>query len=75
VSINVRPAKYFLTKDGCCSVIRRSSVVNIQIFDERKFKKRDQGLLGVMIITGGDAIDYALGGQGMAALSEPMQVY
>jgi hypothetical protein len=49
------------------SVIRRSSVVKIQIFDARKAKKRDKGSLGVIHMTGGDAIDHALGGQGMAA--------
>jgi hypothetical protein len=49
------------------SVICRSSVIKIQIFDARKAKKRDQGSLGVIHMTGGDAIDHALGGQGTAA--------
>ena len=42
------------------STIRRSSVVSIQVFDARKFKSKDQGFLGVLYLTGGDAIDYAL---------------
>jgi E3 ubiquitin-protein ligase NEDD4 len=33
-------------------IIRRSSVMSIQIFDARKFKGRDQGFLGVINMTG-----------------------
>lgn len=41
------------------SVVRRSSILAIQIFDERKFKNKDQGFLGIVNMTGGDALDYA----------------
>jgi E3 ubiquitin-protein ligase NEDD4 len=36
----------------------------VQIFDQKKFKKKDQGFLGVINVRVGDAIDVALGGDG-----------
>ncbi|KAF8895481.1 hypothetical protein BD779DRAFT_1499760 [Infundibulicybe gibba] len=45
--------------------VRQSSMVAIQIFDHRKFKKRDQGFLGVINIPASEAISYALNNQGM----------
>lgn len=47
------------------SVMRHSSVISIQIFDARKFKTRDQGFLGVVNMTGADAIGYALNRHGI----------
>jgi E3 ubiquitin-protein ligase NEDD4 len=41
----------------------------IQAFDARKFKTRDQGFLGVINMTGADAVDYALGGHGILFMS------
>ncbi|KZP31501.1 HECT-domain-containing protein [Athelia psychrophila] len=48
-------------------VLRRSSILSIQIFDERKFKNKDQGFLGIINMTGGDAIDFALAQEGIIA--------
>ncbi|KDQ18456.1 hypothetical protein BOTBODRAFT_63405 [Botryobasidium botryosum FD-172 SS1] len=45
-----------------------SSVVSVQIFDQRKFKKRDQGFLGTVNIRVSDVIDLELGGQEMLNL-------
>ncbi|KAH9480424.1 putative E3 ubiquitin-protein ligase hulA [Psilocybe cubensis] len=39
--------------------VRQSSVIAIQIFDHRKFKKRDQGFLGVFNITAAEALQLA----------------
>ncbi|KAK9711988.1 hypothetical protein K7432_007453 [Basidiobolus ranarum] len=39
-----------------------NSVVAIQIFDQKKFKKKDQGFLGVINIQVGDVFDIMLGG-------------
>ena len=40
------------------------SVLAIQIFDQKKFKKKDQGFLGVINVRVGDAIELDLGGEG-----------
>ena len=45
-----------------------SSVVAVQIFDQRKFKRRDQGFLGVVNIRVSDVLDLELGGQGVSLL-------
>jgi hypothetical protein len=42
-----------------------SSVIAVQIFDQRKFKRRDQGFLGVVNIRVSDALDLELGGHGV----------
>jgi hypothetical protein len=45
--------------------VKDSSVVAVQIFDQRKFKrKQDQGFLGVINIKVSDVLDLELGGQG-----------
>lgn len=41
------------------SQLSSQSVVLIEIFDNRKFKKRDQGFLGVVSILAAEATDYA----------------
>lgn len=46
------------------STVTDSSVVAIQIFDQKKFKKRDQGFLGVINVRVADHIDLELGGKG-----------
>ncbi|ADV23779.1 E3 ubiquitin-protein ligase NEDD4 [Cryptococcus gattii Ru294] len=46
--------------------VKDSSIVAVQIFDQRKFKrKQDQGFLGVINIKVSDVIDLELGGQEM----------
>ncbi|PWY97203.1 putative ubiquitin-protein ligase [Testicularia cyperi] len=40
-----------------------SSVIAVQIFDQKKFKKRDQGFLGVINIRVSDVLDLELGGK------------
>lgn len=47
-----------------CSTVKDSSVIAVQIFDQRKFKKRDQGFLGVVNVRVSDVIDLELGGHG-----------
>ncbi|KAI5989086.1 hypothetical protein EDD15DRAFT_2286487 [Pisolithus albus] len=37
--------------------IKRSSTITIQVFDQRRFKKRDQGFLGLVRITGDEALE------------------
>ncbi|WWD16351.1 hypothetical protein CI109_100777 [Kwoniella shandongensis] len=45
--------------------VKDSSIVAVQIFDQRKFKRKDQGFLGVINIKVSDVIDLELGGQEM----------
>jgi hypothetical protein len=47
------------------SEVKGSSVVTFQIFDQRKFKRRDQGFLGFVEIRVTDYLDLELGGKGM----------
>ena len=47
------------------SMVKRSSVVKVQIFDQRKFKRRDRGFLGFVEMRITDYLDLELGGQGM----------
>jgi len=44
--------------------VKDSSVVAVQIFDQRKFKRRDQGFLGVVNVRVSDVLDLELGGHG-----------
>ena len=46
------------------SVVKESSIIAVQIFDQKKFKKKDQGFLGVINVRVGDALDLGLGGDG-----------
>ena len=46
------------------SMVKESSIISVQIFDQRKFKKKDQGLLGVINCRVGDVIDIQAGGDG-----------
>lgn len=41
------------------------SILAVQIFDQKKFKKKDQGFLGVVNVRVGSAIDLDAGGDGM----------
>ncbi|GJJ12023.1 hypothetical protein Clacol_006263 [Clathrus columnatus] len=45
-----------------------SSVIAVQIFDQRKFKRRDQGFLGVVNLRVSDILDLELGGHEMLTL-------
>jgi len=44
------------------------SVLAIQIFDQKKFKKKDQGFLGVINVRIGDVVDLDMGGDGESDL-------
>ncbi|KAJ3883765.1 hypothetical protein F5051DRAFT_424020 [Lentinula edodes] len=46
------------------STVKDSSVLAVQIFDQRKFKRRDQGFLGVVNVRVSDVLDLELGGHG-----------
>ena len=40
------------------------SILAIQIFDQKKFKKKDQGFLGVINVRIGSVLDLEVGGDG-----------
>ncbi|KZP20836.1 HECT-domain-containing protein [Athelia psychrophila] len=48
--------------------VKDSSVVAVQIFDQRKFKRRDQGFLGVVNVRVSDVLDLELDGHEMLTL-------
>ena len=42
-----------------------SSIIAVQIFDQKKFKKRDQGFLGVINVRVAEVVDLELGGKAL----------
>lgn len=42
-----------------------SSIIAVQVFDQKKFEKKDQGFLGVINLRVGDALDLSLSGDEM----------
>ena len=44
--------------------VNDESILAVQIFDQKKFKKKDQGFLGVVNIRIGSVIDLDAGGDG-----------
>lgn len=53
-----------------CSRVNEDSILAIQIFDQKKFKKKDQGFLGVINVRMGDVIDVQMGGDGVSFCSQ-----
>jgi len=53
--------------------VNEDSVLAVQIFDQKKFKKKDQGFLGVVNIRVGNVIDLDAGGDGTYPLMFPWQ--
>ena len=54
----------FLLHIGTHSTVRRSSSITIQIFDEKRFRKRDQGFLGLVRLGGEEVLAYSANGHG-----------
>ena len=50
------------------------SILAIQIFDQKKFKKKDQGFLGVINVRVGDVIDLDIGGDGALHINSRLLV-
>ncbi|KAL1920700.1 uncharacterized protein VTP21DRAFT_1077 [Calcarisporiella thermophila] len=48
--------------------VTNQSVIAVQIFDQKKFKKKDQGFLGVINVQIGNVFDVSLGGDEMMTL-------
>lgn len=60
---------YCFSGEDCCLTwvyrkVNEDSILAIQIFDQKKFKKKDQGFLGVINVRIGDVIDLQMGGDG-----------
>ena len=45
-------------------MVKDGSVITVQVFDQKKFKKKDQGFLGVINVPVAGALDLDLGGDG-----------
>lgn len=52
--------------DGLSRRATDDSVLAIQIFDQKKFKKKDQGFLGVVNVRIGNVLDLDAGGDGLS---------
>lgn len=50
--------------DVCDRKATEDSILAIQIFDQKKFKKKDQGFLGVINVRIGSVMDLDVGGDG-----------
>lgn len=61
-----RPSNAWITLTYHCRRATEDSILAIQIFDQKKFKKKDQGFLGVINVRIGDVIDLDVGGRGSA---------
>ncbi|KAG0189331.1 hypothetical protein DFQ28_003532 [Apophysomyces sp. BC1034] len=48
--------------------VTNQSVIAVQVFDQKKFKKRDQGFLGVINVQVGNVFDIGIGGDEMLNL-------
>jgi hypothetical protein len=60
------PSNAWITLTYHCRRATEDSILAIQIFDQKKFKKKDQGFLGVINVRIGDVIDLDVGGKGSA---------
>jgi hypothetical protein len=47
--------------DASHSKVTDSSIIAVQIFDQKKFKKKDQGFLGVINVRVGDVLELGSG--------------
>ena len=48
------------------------SILAVQIFDQKKFKKKDQGFLGVINVRIGGVMDLEVGGDGLVPVNHPL---
>lgn len=53
------------------SKVNEDSILAVQVFDQKKFKKKDQGFLGVINVRVGDVMELAPEADGMKALLAP----
>ena len=58
-------AYYWMFLDVLGSTVKNSSTVAVQVFDQRKFKRKDQGFLGEVNVRVSDLLDIELGAPGM----------
>jgi E3 ubiquitin-protein ligase NEDD4 len=55
--------------------VNEESVLAVQIFDQKKFKKKDQGFLGVINVRIGSVIDLDAGGDGRPVPCHPTRTH
>jgi hypothetical protein len=58
-----------LTPDN--SKVNEDCILAVQVFDQKKFKKKDQGFLGVINIRVGDVIELVAESDGMERSARP----
>lgn len=47
--------------DGSDRTVTEDSVIAIEVFDQKRFKKKDEGLLGIVCVRVGDICDFHTG--------------
>jgi E3 ubiquitin-protein ligase NEDD4 len=55
--------------------VNEDSILAVQVFDQKKFKKKDQGFLGVINIRIGDIIELATDADGVLASPHAREAY
>jgi E3 ubiquitin-protein ligase NEDD4 len=55
---------FFNSNMGISRQMANSSKISLQVFDQKKFKKKDQGFLGVVNVQMSNVFDVAVGGDG-----------
>lgn len=58
------PFPMFPELTAACRRANEESILAVQIFDQKKFKKKDQGFLGVVNVRVGSVVDLDAGGDG-----------
>jgi hypothetical protein len=53
-----------ITNNLYVSEAKNQSVIAVQVFDQKKFKKKGQGFLGVVNVQVGNVFDVSIGGDG-----------
>jgi hypothetical protein len=69
VACLIASSLFFLLPHSPSSSVRDSSKILIQVFDQRKFKRNDQGCLGSVSITVGDVLNSDQGSHGIVLFS------
>ena len=55
--------------------VNEDSILAIQIFDQKKFKKKDQGFLGVINVRIGSVIDLEVGADGSIPVLGTLDIF
>lgn len=66
---DLRDGDRSLLANSSRSKVNEDSILAVQVFDQKKFKKKDQGFLGVINIRIGDVIELAPDADGKSSVT------